>query len=75
MISRRHPSTPAADPTTGSVRSMYRRLRMGGLDAREAGNLTAHLTGLRVVPHGWTVQEIERLLFVRELVRLRRMGS
>ena len=53
----------------------FRRLRMGGLTMSEAGNLTAHVKGLHAVPGGWTVEEIERLLFVRELVRQGRMGS
>jgi len=57
------------------VRTTYRRLRMGGLSAGEAGNLTAHLAGLHVVPRGWQIEEIERLLFVRELVRQGRLGS
>jgi hypothetical protein len=53
----------------------FRRLRMGGLTMTEAGNLTAHVKGLHAVPGGWTVEEIERLLFVRELVRQGRMRS
>ena len=53
----------------------FRRLRMGGLTMSEAGNLTAHVKGLHAVPGGWTVEEIEGLLFVRELVRPGRMGS
>ena len=53
----------------------FRRLRMGGLTMSEAGNLTAHVKGLHAVPGGWSVEEIERLLFVREMVRQGRMGS
>ena len=53
----------------------YRRLRIAGLDAREAASLTARLSGLPMVPRGWQVEEVERLLFVRELVRTGRMGS
>jgi hypothetical protein len=53
----------------------FRRLRMGGLTTSEAGNLTAHVKGLHAVPGGWNVEEIERLLFVREMVRQGRMGS
>ena len=53
----------------------FRRLRMGGLTTTEAGNLTAHVKGLHAVPGGWSVEEIEGLLFVRELVRQGRMGS
>jgi len=58
-----------------TVRSTYQRLRMAGLSATEAGNLTARVKGLRSVPGGWKVEEIERLLFVRELVRQGRLSS
>jgi hypothetical protein len=61
--------------TPDTTRTTYRRLRMAGLSAREAGSLTAHLTGLPIVPGGWRVEEVEHLLFVRELVRTGRMGS
>jgi len=58
-----------------TVRSTYQRLRMAGLSATEAGNLTAHLNGLHVAEHGWTLQEVERLLFIRALVDLGRIPS
>ena len=58
-----------------TVRTTYRRLRTAGLDAREAASLTARLSGLPMIPRGWRVEEVERLLFVRELVRTGRMGS
>lgn len=67
---------PGARGTTpATARSTYRRLRLAGLSAREAGSLAGHLQGLRVVPGGWAIEEVERLLFVRALVRLGRMGS
>jgi hypothetical protein len=66
------PSSPREQRT---VRSTYQRLRMVGLSATEAGNLTAHLNGLHVAEQGWTLQEIERLLFIRALVELGRMPS
>lgn len=62
-------------PSAQLVRTTYRRLRMSGLTEGEAGNLTAHLAGLRPVPRGWQIEEIQRLLFVRELVRLSRLQS
>jgi hypothetical protein len=55
-------------PEQRSVRTTYHRLRMVGLSASEAGNLTAHLNGLRIADQGWTLHEIERLLFMRALV-------
>jgi hypothetical protein len=72
------PADAAEDATAiggDPARRTYRRLRMGGLSASEAGNLTAHVKGLHAVPGGWSVEEIERLLFVRELVRQGRMNS
>ena len=69
-----------ADAATQSVmqesaRATWRRLRLAGLSPREAASLTAHLAGLAMVPGGWAIEELERLLFVRELVRTGRMGS
>jgi hypothetical protein len=66
---------PSSPREQRSVRSTYQRLRMVGLSATEAGNLTAHLNGLHVAEHGWTLQEIERVLFIRALVELGRIPS
>ena len=76
-------TTPAGEPSeiedltshADPARRTFRRLRLGGLTDSEAGNLTACVKGLRAVPGGWAVEEIERLLFVRELVRQGRMTS
>jgi hypothetical protein len=75
-------STPADTPpgtTAGATfepaGETYRRLRQAGLSAGEAGSLTAHLTGLAIGHGGWRIEEVERLLFVRELVRTGRIGS
>jgi hypothetical protein len=46
----------------------YRDLGARGLTPTEAGNLTAYLQGLRPVDVGWTVAEIDHLLFLRHLV-------
>jgi hypothetical protein len=48
---------------------------MVGLTATEAGNLTAHLNGLRIADQSWTLHEIERLQFVRTLVERGRIPS
>jgi hypothetical protein len=58
-----------------SARSTYQRLRMVGLTATEAGNLTAHLSGLHVSEQSWTLPEIERLEYIRTLVDLGRLPS
>jgi hypothetical protein len=68
-------TAPVETPPDDSVRTTYRRLRLAGLSAREAGSLAGHLLGLRIVPSGWAIEEVERLLFVRELVRSGRIGS
>ena len=62
-------------PEQRTARSTYHRLRMAGLTAAEAGNLTAHLSGLHVAEQGWTLKEIERVLFVRALVDRGRIAS
>jgi hypothetical protein len=46
-----------------------------GLAPTEAGNLTAYLRGLRPVDQGWTVGEIDRLLFLRYLVDRGRIAA
>jgi hypothetical protein len=46
-----------------------------GLGPAEAGNLTAYLSGLRPVEHGWTLGEIDRLVFLRYLVERGRLHS
>jgi hypothetical protein len=46
---------------------------MAGFSPAEAGNLTAHLSGLRSAVSPWTLREIESLLFVRDLVERGRL--
>jgi hypothetical protein len=53
----------------------FRRLRIAGLTTAQAGNLTARLSGLSPVRTGWSVVEIERLLFLRSLVDSGRVRS
>ena len=53
----------------------FRRLRIAGLTTAQAGNLTARLSGLSPVRTGWSVSEIERLLFLRSLVDSGRVRS
>jgi hypothetical protein len=48
---------------------------MCGLTTDEAGNLTAHVTGLRIGDRPWTMTEIERLVFLRALVDRGRLES
>ena len=63
-------TTRTAQPTTGErrpARATYRLLGIKGLSPAEAGNLTAFLNGLEPVEGGWTIGQIERLLFLRHL--------
>ena len=59
-------------PTAGDT---YRRLRFAGLTERQAGTLVGRIHGIAAVQGGWTISEVEHLLFVRELVRTGRLGS
>jgi hypothetical protein len=63
------PANP--DPAT---RATYRLLLLRGLAPDEAANLTAYLCGLPVGEAHWTLGEINRLLFLRELSRSGRWG-
>jgi len=66
---------PLRGRRVGSARAIYRLLgSKGGLPA-EAGNLTAFLSGLAPVASGWSIDEVERLLFVRNLVDHGRLRS
>jgi hypothetical protein len=56
-------------------RATYRQLAMRGLTPAEAGNLTAYLNGIGPVGSGWTVGQIERLLFLRHLARSGRLPA
>lgn len=53
---------------------MYRLLLLRGLAPDEAANLTAFLVGIPVAQRQWTLGEVNRLLFVRELWRSGRYG-
>ena len=57
------------------VRVTYGRLLSAGLSVAEAGNLTARLAGLHATGRPWTVEEVERLLFIGSLVDAGRIRS
>jgi hypothetical protein len=50
-------------------------LRLRGFSEVEASNLTAYVAGLRPAGHGWTLRELDRLLFIRWLVDARQLES
>ena len=55
--------------------SVYLGLRRSGLSSAEAGNLTARLEGIQPVPGGWSLRDVERLLFLRWLITSGRLGT
>ena len=65
-------SSPATDPRT---RATYRMLIFRGLAPAEAANLTAFLCGIPVGEAHWSIAEVNRLLFLRELNRTGKFGS
>ena len=77
MFTKPHAATASERPLEliHPVAETYRRLRSAGLTAREAGTLVGRRTGLPMTPGGWAIAEVERLLFVRALVSVGRMGS
>jgi len=71
--------TAATEPSHVAIRRparvTYRQLAMRGLTPAEAGNLTAYLHGIGPVSSGWTIGQIERLLFLRHLLRSGRLPA
>jgi hypothetical protein len=51
-----------------------RGLLLIGLSPVEASNLTAHLAGLAPAGTGWTVRQVEHLLFLRSIVETGRLA-
>ncbi len=49
----------------GTSRGMARLLELRGLTEAEASTLTAYVAGLRPTGHGWTLGELNQLLFLR----------
>jgi hypothetical protein len=58
-----------------SAAATYRELGARGLSATEAANLTAYLHGIRPAGRGWSIEQIDRLLFLRYLVEHGRIRS
>jgi len=64
---------PAIAPT--GARSLVWHLEAGGWTQREASNLVALCNGLRPVTEGWSIREIDHLLFLKALVKNGRIAS
>ena len=59
---------PTASDEADTIDGAYRLLMVGGLSSVEAGNVVAYINGLHAAEHGWTVDEIKRLVAIRLLV-------
>ena len=68
MVERSPPGSRERALRKAPVAATSRRLQLCGLSVAEASNLTAHLNGLQAVESGWTVSQIEHLLFLRSIV-------
>jgi hypothetical protein len=76
--SRRGSSAPlltSAATVPGPTGSTYRSLLARGLAPDEAASLTAFLSGIPITDKRWTIQQVNRLLFFRELNRRGRFGT
>jgi hypothetical protein len=70
------PSRSGPDESTQLVtRSTYRQLMTRGLSPEEAATLTAFLCGIPVADVQWSIGQVNRLLFLRELARTDRFGA
>ena len=65
---------PTARTIRPGTRATYRNLLMRGLAPEEAANLTAFLCGIHVESQPWKLDEVNRLLFLRELQAAGRFG-
>ena len=64
------------EPKTGlATRSTYRNLLMKGMEPEEAANLTAFLAGIPVGEGHWTLQQINKILFLRRMAETGRFGG
>ncbi len=61
-------SSAANRPLT--ARATYRQLVASGFAPGEAANVVAYLHGLAIAREPWSIDEVTKLLFLRELDRL-----
>jgi hypothetical protein len=52
-----------------------RRLQQCGFTPAEAANLMARCAGLPAVRSGWTIRQVEHLVFIRTIVESGRLGG
>jgi hypothetical protein len=66
--------TRLPDPSQ-ATRQTFRALLRKGLTIGEASNLTAYLCGIPLNDVQWSLAQVNRLLFIRELHRNGRIGE
>ena len=73
------PSTPTIPPALPNpsltTQRTFRALLRKGLTIAEASNLTAFLCGIPLNDVQWSLAQVNRLLFIRELHRTGRIGE
>jgi hypothetical protein len=74
MASPAQAATPAT-PSAPSPRSVWRLLQMKGMTPDEAANLTAFLYGLPTADLHWTLPQLNKLLFLRQMRQNGRFGD
>ena len=66
-VSAEAPLGPDVLPRTIRTQASYRLLTVGGLTGAEAAGLIGYVVGLKAREQLWTLKQINRLLFLREL--------
>ena len=74
-IDTRTPSRPAEPVQRPATKATYRTLLLRGLTPDEAASLTAYLCGISVGSGRWHIDQVNALLFLRELQIAGRFGS
>jgi hypothetical protein len=54
---------------------LARRLQQRGFTPTEAANLLARCAGLPAARSGWTIRQVEHLVFIRTIVENGRLGG
>ena len=68
-------SQPATTLPTPSPRAVWRLLQMRGMTPDEAANLTAFLYGLPTADLRWSLPQLNKLLFLRQMRQTGRFGA
>lgn len=70
-------TTPASPETRQALptRATYRTLLLKGMAPEEAANLTAYMAGIPIGESHWTLNQVNKLLFLRQMRRTGRFGD